>query len=473
MSFFKNSYYILDLDSNSNDKEVLKKTKNLLLKIKAEIDIEEEITQKLKLDIIRNEENINEASKHLSFPKKKLEEYFFWFEVEDEEDKRFIKLLSQEDFSSAIKFIEKNLNKDTLKSYKYEKNQCLAFLYILSKEYDEDFLIESFSKWEKLINNNKFWAHFFENFKNKEEGLVNKEILLEFKEEIESYILEEYEYLSKTHHKEKILEKLIKNFDFKNKEIKLKFIETYISKINSTLSKLESMEFENNKLSEVRKQKITDYLEVFKDTFKYFETLEINELPEIQVLSDEIAQTLEKVSIKINNTTKDYETSYKLIKIALKFANSMVVKDSVEKNFLIISQNREQIALDLILNLIKESKFASARSSIDHLLTDKKISKETKEMLKDIKQKITIDKDLDKSILKETPFLFDILGFGLMQYGETRFITAFFFPICPISRYNILNNPDGSTVYLGKKDLGLFYEIWATIFIIIVLAMYF
>ena len=470
MSFYSNSYYILDLNSNSTDKEILKKSKNTILKIKADMGIVEKIEFKLDLKIPRNEENINEATKKLTFPKKKLEEYFFWFQIENETDKLFIKFLEENNFNEAIKVQTRKIEQDDLGKFKYEKNLVLCYMYMLNNDYDEDILLRSINIWKKLIHNNIFWSDFFDNYKTKESGLISKDLIKEFKDEIENLILDEYKHIAKLYPKYKIFDKVIKNFSPTNSALVLKYVESYIIKTKAIIEKISKLDFEDGIIPENKKNKISEMLEELKEIFNYFERLGLENETSVQILADEVAKNLENLSININNKTKDYEVSYKILKIALKFVESNSIKKGIQDNLNIIIQNREFIAMNTILELIKNSKFASALTSIDYLLNDKNTSEESRKILKDIKIKISVRKDLDKTLMKNSPVLFDISGFGLMLYGSTRFITFFFFPVCPVSSYNIINNYDGTVSFLGEKELGILFTIWRFIFIIAVLA---
>ncbi len=465
MSFHNNSYFILDLNSNSTDKQILKKSNNMLLKIKAEIDINEEIHHELDLRIERNEHTINEATKKLTFPKKKLEEFFFWFELENETDHHFYKLLSQKNFIQAIKFLKKGIEEDELRKFKYEKNLALCFLLMLNIDYDESILLESINLWKKLIHNSSFWAEFFDKYRTKEEGLVNKDLMIEFKSEIENLIFEEYEHISSSYPKERIIEKLFTILKPQNTSIFSKYLEKYISKVNSILEKFNSMEFKDNKIGQIQKNKISENLDKLKELFNYFESLGLENESSIKILGDEVAQNLESLSIKINNQIKDYETSYKILSIALKFVESSSIKKGIETNLAIIIENREVIALNTIYELIRSAKFASALVSIDYLLKDRNTKDETKKTLRELKDKIKVNRDMDKTLMKNKPLLFDIFGFGLLLYGDIRYLTFFYIPVCPISSYNTINNYDGSTSFLGEKELDSFYYGWKVVFI--------
>ena len=401
----------------------------------------------------------------------KLEESFFWFEIENSKDQSLIELLENLNFNEAIEFIRKELKEDQQNYFKNKRNLAVTLLYTLHKKFNESALIELINEFNEICKNNDFWSYFFDNFKTREEGVVNRDTLKEFRDNIEKYVYEEFDNLSKLYPNKNIIEKLLSNFEFKSSDIVNKFIENDISRINKIIENLNSLNFsEDEELYEDQKDSISFYLDTLKEIFSKFEDINIHTITSISIASDEVAQTLKNVALKISHTNKDKKNSLKIFRIASQFAVSNTIKIDINKNIQLVKEDTE---MEEILKYIKNQNIEKALNLINEFLKDKNTTEEGKKIVFEIKNKIETNQKLVQMNNNNTPFLFNLSGFGLMLYGDTRYITAFFIPICPISRHKIIKDSYGNEFFAGPKDLETFYEIWRIIFIIIVLAWYF
>ena len=108
-----------------------------------------------------------------------------------------IELLENLNFNEAIEFIRKELKEDQQNYFKNKRNLAVTLLYTLHKKFNESALIELINEFNEICKNNDLWSYFFDNFKTREEGVVNRDTLKEFRDNIEKYVYEEFDNLSK------------------------------------------------------------------------------------------------------------------------------------------------------------------------------------------------------------------------------------------------------------------------------------
>ena len=97
-----NAYRIFGLDTNSNQKNILKRYKELINRLK--INDSPIYGSDFQLPpSFRDENSVNDALKRLQNPKNNLKEYFFWFSISDFIDEKAFNYLQKNDVSKAIK----------------------------------------------------------------------------------------------------------------------------------------------------------------------------------------------------------------------------------------------------------------------------------------------------------------------------------------------------------------------------------
>jgi predicted CoA-binding protein len=96
-----NAYQILGLDLTASEKDILKRSKEILNRLKID-DIPEYDSDIELFDNFRNEESVKEAIQKLQSAKKQIIEFFFWFYISDDIDKKALKYIKDKDFQSAI-----------------------------------------------------------------------------------------------------------------------------------------------------------------------------------------------------------------------------------------------------------------------------------------------------------------------------------------------------------------------------------
>ena len=97
-----NAYHILGLDTTASEKDILKRSKEIINRLKIddlpEYDLDIELFENF-----RTEEAVKNAIQKLQTPKKRIQEYFFWFQFADSVDEEVLGFIKKKDYSNAVR----------------------------------------------------------------------------------------------------------------------------------------------------------------------------------------------------------------------------------------------------------------------------------------------------------------------------------------------------------------------------------
>ena len=108
-----NAYHILGLDTSASERDILKRSKEIVNRLRVDD------TPDYDLDIgvfegFRTEDAVKDALQRLQAPKKRIKEYFFWFQIADGVDEQVLGLLKLKDYLNAIRTWQNSLLSCTL-----------------------------------------------------------------------------------------------------------------------------------------------------------------------------------------------------------------------------------------------------------------------------------------------------------------------------------------------------------------------
>ena len=359
-----NAYNILWLDINSTQKEITKRWKDILKYLAIwevpffdnDLDLVEEY---------RNDKNIKEAINNLSNPKKRLINSFFWFEIEDEEDKKIFNLINKKNFIWAISLVEKSKNK---------KNLAILYSLILLDKDLENIKINDtpIVLVEKLINifkelweNKWFWKLFEKKFFLHDDLSTDKKILEDFKSNLWVYLSDLFHDISKNIWNDEVLKIFNKTFsnikwNKTNKEVDIVYL-----KLTEIVKRLEWMDisedwiFDDDEKAELKKtyREVNSLLKKFKDIWLYDDSKTI-------LIRDNLVKALRIIMLDLSNNLSEDEEVLKVLKFALKIVWTDWLKHKIKEEYGIITEN---IELKPIIKLIDEWKNKAAYIRINKL----------------------------------------------------------------------------------------------------------
>lgn len=193
-----NAYHVLGLDTSASEKDILKRSKEIINRLRADdipiYDLDTGIFKNF-----RTEDSVKEALQGLQTPKKRIKEYFFWFQIADSIDEQAIGLFKLKDYLNAIRIWEHVSTNQHTKSFFYKKNLAILYCLVLSVDDNKDYLHNSLVVWKELIDSDKFWASFSKVYKLHDEQTASEDIISDFKNHVVKYLSDIYTELHHIH----------------------------------------------------------------------------------------------------------------------------------------------------------------------------------------------------------------------------------------------------------------------------------
>jgi len=364
-------------------------------------------------EVNRNEETIKKALQLLENPNTKMEHLLSWFWVIDEHDNLAINALNNKDVYKAVEIWSAATQQ---KDSHHLKNLATLELILAAQETDADckHLNRSISYWAELTSSGQLLNLIKKVEPELSKKLTNVELTRLIGDYLTSTVIPVLNRWSDKNKMNKIgeffeelsLSKLPSN-TFAN--IKEGYIEPLSENIDKLCSQLSDI---NDEFEDLYTETIT-FFENIKPLFEKIMQTEDNFL--IESYGDKIGKIILDKAIHYGNNTDQWQISKELCELAEIFITGPLLKDRLDKNLKIISDNIEQ------------------KNSWGNL-----------------------------EPIKKAPFLGTFYGIGTTLYGSsnhepysmsyetTRYFIFFFIPIIPLGRYRVRYAGDNQIEYLGK-----------------------
>lgn len=258
----QNAYRILGLSSNVNQKEILKRSKEIINRLKIDDYPKYDLDVNLPNNF-RTEESVNDALKRLQPGKNNIIEYFFWFDIADTVDENAINYLQYDDATSyeqAI-IIWKNAS-ETENSIRlaYKKNLTILYCLSLLHEENDSYLKESLLNWKEIIDSDKFWVMFGKKYDMINEQVVNADTMQEFRENVVKYVSDIYHDLYLQYNNTKYVKEFQEAFVTLGEKTERNLLKPIHQSIYETIKKLKEINLEKN--NDQNKIKSTEMVEI-------------------------------------------------------------------------------------------------------------------------------------------------------------------------------------------------------------------
>ena len=241
-----NAYRILGLDGSANQKNILKRSKEIINRLK--IDDYPEYPLDINLpENFRTEESVNDALKKLQNVKNTLNEYFFWFNIADDVDENACEHLQYDDAASideAIQIWKNASNTENSTALLYKKNLAILYCLILLNEENDIYLEESLSNWKEIIDSDKFWITFEQSFSVNTDQTINSDSLSDFRKNILKHISDIYHDLYLQHQDKKYVKDFQNLFGTLGKKTEESLLNPIQQSIYETIEKLKGIDLD-------------------------------------------------------------------------------------------------------------------------------------------------------------------------------------------------------------------------------------
>ncbi|MDP3763570.1 MAG: hypothetical protein Q8Q92_02880 [bacterium] len=463
-----NAYHILGLDISASEKDILKRSKEIINRLRADDAPDYDLDIGLFKDF-RTEDAVKDALQRLQAPKKKLKEYFFWIQIADSIDEQALGLLKKKDYLNAVRVWQKAAEGQSTKAFFYKKNLAILYCLILSAEDNKEYLQNSLAAWKELVDSDKFWASFSKVYRLHDEQTASEDIVFDFKDHVVGYLSDIYTELHHLHKHSDYVNEFQKVFSAKGQTVEKSVLGPAYQAIGGAVEKLEKMKVSaDGTLDKEEKKTIKELIGSIQSELNKLIDLGLYNDSKTKVMRDRAATAIRSLSIDLHNDLNETEIALGLAKIAGEISGTESSKNKVQADVATLQGNLEYKAkedkfnkiIEPIIADMKSGKAEKAITKINEYIYNKDTDEELKKILRELKSTLEERMAQHGKPISKAPSLFSINGVGTKIYGDTLYFVVLFIPVCPISRYSLIDNGDNSYNFLGKLELKQWQRYW-------------
>lgn len=327
--FSENAYSILGLDTSASQKDITKRSKDILHQLFMDENPEFETDISSINESLRSEASVNDAVQRLSSPVKRIQEYFFWFEVENDNDEKNLDLLRDDQYDEAIE----NWKNRSEKSYTAKRNIAIASSLLLNKTGYKKHLKLSLDAWKEVVESDKFWSHFEKVYALNDEIGTSSTAISGFRDRVSDYLSDFYTDVSRTKKDNSIFAAFSSAFGVKGQKVQDEVLAPIFDQINSSTEQLRKLDASaDGKLSSQESMTIKRLTKKIQDLFQEVKDLGLYEDSQSKVMRDKAADAINIVAVDLFNNLDEDEKALVLIKLAKTFAVGPAVISKINKN---------------------------------------------------------------------------------------------------------------------------------------------
>ncbi len=334
-----NAFHVLGLDTSASEKDILKRSKEILNRLRIDDIPEYDLDIGLFSDF-RNEDSVKDALQRLQAPKKRIREYFFWFQIADSVDEQVLGLFKLKDYLNAIRTWETASENESTKGLFYKKNLAILFCLVLSVEDNREYLKSSLAAWKELIDSDKFWSSFSKVYRLHDEQTASEDIILEFKKHAVESLSDIYTELHQIHKNNDYINEFQKVFSVKSDKIEKSVLAPAYQAINRAVEGLEKMEVsKDGKFDKDESEAIKIHVASVQEELNKLIDLGLYEDSQTKIMRDRAANALRSIVIDLHNNLSELEKSKKLLEIAVSIAGTDSLKNKLKTELEQIEKN--------------------------------------------------------------------------------------------------------------------------------------
>ncbi|MDO8512427.1 MAG: hypothetical protein Q7S57_04085, partial [bacterium] len=323
-----NAYHILGLDTSASERDILKRSKEIINRLKAD-DV-----PTYDLDLFkdfRTEDSVKDALQQLQAPKKRIKEYFFWFQIADSVDEQVLGLLKLKDYLNAIRTWENASEGQNTKAFFYKKNLAILYCLMLSAEDNKGYLQNSLAIWKELIDSDKFWASFSKVYQLHDEQTASEDIISDFKNHVAKYLSDIYTELHHIHKNSDYVNELQQVFSVKGERMEKSVLGPAYHAIGKAVEGLEKMEVsKDGKFDKEESEAIKGLVASVSSELNKLIDLGLYDDSQTKIMRDRAANALRAVVLDLHNNLSELDKSHGLLEVAIKLAGTESLKNKLQ-----------------------------------------------------------------------------------------------------------------------------------------------
>lgn len=398
-----NSYNILGLDITAGQREVLKRSKDMigLLKIESIPDYDSQLNV---FDNMISEDAIREAAQRLSNPRKKIKDYFFWFQIQDSEDGSAFSLVKQGDYRAAVDAWREASDKNQSRSLFYKKNLAILYLLLLSLKSNKAYLKNSLKIWGELIGSELFWSNFKKIYKLHDEGITSQDVITDFCENVKEDLSDIYADLGRQYGDSNYIKELSEIFSVRGKKIEEEFLTPVYKEIDKAVKEMEAMNIsEDGVFDDQEAEKVKDIIGRFQEESNRLIDLGLYDDSRSMAMRDRMGKAIRSIVLDLHNNLGETSKSLALMEVADQISGTDSFKSKIKEDINILEGVKKQEGLiKPIIDLMAQEKYEEAWN-----------------LILDGRQKYAQDKELQKLYDSHAKACVAFLAMG--KYKQARY----------------------------------------------------
>lgn len=380
--FRDNAYNVLGLDISAAQKEINKRSKEIVNLLR----IDEESTYETDISVAkpkRTESTVKEAVQKLSSPTKKIQEYFFWFDIESDTDEKALKLLQSGSIDEAVQLWEKDSSNETAKGFVAKKNLAILSSVLLVDKGQKKHLTLSISCWKDLVMSDKFWSYFEKIYALNDEVGTSTSAIKDFKSKVTDVLSDFYTDVSQTKSDNSFYSLFAQVFGVKGQKMQRDVLSPIYEAINDTSEKLRSLNIsEDNIVSPEEITELKRLTRLLQTNFDKLKELGLYSDSQSKTMRDKAAEALRAVALDLYNNLGESEKPVALFNIASKIAGTTGTINKINKDIETLRHNRsDEKIIKPINDLLENEKFTEALDLIEKRMESYKSNKDLMEFL--------------------------------------------------------------------------------------------
>lgn len=367
--FQDNAYHVLGLDTSASQKDINKRAKEIVNFLR----IDEESSYETDLNIVRanrKESTVKDAVQKLSSPTKRIKEYFFWFDIENDNDEKAIRLIKDGQIDEAIKIWEAHAEKETAVGFVAKKNLAILTSLLLFSTGKKKYLTQSIGCWKDLVLADKFWPHFEKLYALNDEIGTSKAAITDFSKKVSDDLSDFYTDVSEEYDDRSYYSLFSQVFAVKGQRVQKDVLAPIYEGIHEASEKLRTLNVsEDNIISDEEIKIVKSLLRKLQDNFGKLKELGLYDDPQSKVMRDKAAEAIRTVALDIYNNLYESEKPAALLQAAEKIAGTVGTKQKLSKDVAQIKKNIANEKLIIPINdLIEAEKYTEALDRVESLM---------------------------------------------------------------------------------------------------------
>ena len=325
-----NAYHILGLDPSSSEKEILKRSKEIINRLQ----VEDVPTYPMDPGIFLNYrtlETVKQATQALQSAKQKLREYFFWFQISDGIDEKAFDFVKKGNFAEAINCWKEASNGQTAKALLYKKNLAILYCLLMLSDKNKQYLDPSISAWKEIIESDRFWTAFSKLYLLHNELSSSQEMIDTFKVSVAESLSDLYAELHDINDDPAYINNFRKAFNAKGQGIEKSVLNPAFQSISNVIERLEKTEPSKKGVFSSKEESliVKDIEDVHKELHKLKEVGLYNDSQTV-IMRDRAANAIRSIVLDLHNNMNEFEKAGMFLGQALEVCGSDSLRNKLK-----------------------------------------------------------------------------------------------------------------------------------------------